>query len=219
MIRGSSPDLIIMQSTNGTLAASDLQVVLREIFFEHTPTRPETSFYSALVTVTASDGELESAASTVIQVSVVNQGPEVQLDIEVCKGERHAVWFNVHAHILCVELCKSQRCLSYNVSMSYSATQTLEMVDGEPEIALSVGPSILEDSSIIHSVTVSLTNPQDEESESLTVNDTAIPSSISYEFVSSFRIRVIPVNIYVLYCPTEWQVHGDPTGSCEQCYI
>ncbi len=84
VIRGNGIALSIMQPENGTLETTDFLGVLLNIYFEHAPSRPDSNLYSALVTVTVSDGELETMASTVVHVTVVNQAPEILLETEVC---------------------------------------------------------------------------------------------------------------------------------------
>jgi len=55
--------------------------LLRSIQFEHDPSRPDTTSYTALVHVAANDGELTGpTAVTLVEVTVTNQSPVILLD-------------------------------------------------------------------------------------------------------------------------------------------
>ena len=68
----------VVQSESSVLPPVVFTQVLRSVRFEHDPTRPEDSIYTAMVTVTASDGELESdPAVSVISVILTNAVPTI----------------------------------------------------------------------------------------------------------------------------------------------
>ena len=61
------------------------------------------------------------------------------------------------------------------------------MIDGEPDIAVALNATVTEDSSSLQSLIVTLENPLEEDSETLTVDDNQIPVTITAQLVSTCR--------------------------------
>lgn len=167
---------------------SAFEELLLNIFFTYDSTRPSgLEDYQAVVMVTVTDGELSSEpALTTVEVNVMNEGPRVLLDGQVGGAD--------------------YSCLSYLLCVSFSSLQSTSseavMVDGSPSLSISSSPVVLDDSSHLTHLTITLTNPQDPtSSENIALSTSySLPEQISLQISDGQVIElsgVASIDVYV----------------------